>query len=362
MVEHAGVTAVEIPEHHLSSTGQSHRKVLMWTFLGSECMFFGALIGTFLVYHNNTGGGPIRQDVLSSLGLVSLMAFVLLVSSFTMVLGLAAARRGDQTGMTQWLLATAFLGLFFIGSQGFEFYSFVNHHHPIYDVQGTIIGESGLNPTVNLFGASFMVLTGFHGAHVTGGIIWLFSAVLMVRVNPNRPRLNVKAIGLISGFVATVVFGGMVSILWREIGWYAVWSAIPAAILAGGVVSLVFLLKYLRELPQQPTVQSQPITATILPRFLAFLSGAPLRREESAEVKGRHRRYTAFSRGVAQPASAPTSEEANVAAMQQYEGLRLSEERVLNIELVGLYWHFVDVVWIVIFTVLYLLQGEHPFK
>lgn len=362
MAEHVGVPAVTIPEHHLSTTGQSHRKVLMWTFLGSDCMFFGALVGTFLVYNNNTGGGPIQQDVLSSLGLVSLMAFVLLASSFTMVLALAAARRGDQTGMTLWILATAFFGLFFIGAQGFEFYSFVNHHFPVYDAQGNVIGHSGLNPATNLFGASFMALTGFHGAHVTGGVIWLFSVALMVRVSPDRPRLNVKAILLMSGFVGTVLFGGMIAILWREIGWLSLAAATPASLVAGGIVAMGFLLKYLRELPPEPTIHRQPITATLLPRFLAFLSGNLLRRRESLEVQDRYRRHTAFSRGVQQPDSPASSEELDAAAMHQYEGLQLNEERVLNVELVGLYWHFVDVVWVVIFTVIYLLQGEHPFK
>ena len=364
MVEHAEAPAFEIPEHHLTTTGQSHRKVLMWTFLGSECMFFGSLIGTFLVYHNNTGGGPIRQDVLSSLVLVSVMAFVLLLSSFTMVMGLSAARRGDQTGMTFWLLATAFFGLFFIGSQGFEFYSFVNHHFAIYDAAGNVIGKSTLNPTVNLFGASFMALTGFHGAHVTGGIIWLVSVVMMVRVNPNQPRLPLMAVGLLSGFIGIVVFGGMVAILWREMGWWSVGSAISAGAVAGGLVAVLFALKYnvggLRGAAGGPMV---PITATILPRFLSFLAGVPRgMSDRQVEVKDRHRRYTAFARAAAQPPPPPSAEEASIAAMQGYEERRLSEESILNVEIVGLYWHFVDVVWVVIFTVIYLLQGEHPFK
>ena len=367
MVEHAVAPAVEIPEHHRTTTGQSHRKVMMWTFLGSECMFFGSLIATFFVYHNNTGGGPIRQDVLSSLGLVSLMAFVLLISSFTMVMGLAAARRGDQTGMTFWLLATVFLGLFFIGSQGFEFYSFVNHHHAIYDAQGNIIGESGLNPTVNLFGASFMALTGFHGAHVSGGIIWLASVVMMVRVNPSQPRLPAKAIGLVSGFVFIFVFGLMTILLWREIDpwWYGTGAAAAAGLVAANLVALGFVLKYargaLRGAAHEPR---RPITATMLPPFLSFLSGVPRRSaEQRVEVRPRHQRYAAFARAATQPSPPPLPpEEASISALQEYEEHRLTEERVLNVELVGLYWHFVDVVWVVIFTVVYLLQGEHPFK
>ncbi|MCH9009485.1 MAG: heme-copper oxidase subunit III [Chloroflexi bacterium] len=148
-------------EHHRTSTGLSHRKVAMWMFLGGDTMFFGALLATFLVYQNNIVEGITREEAFSSLWLVSIMAFVLLASSFTMVLGLAAARRGDQRMMRIWLLATAACGIFFIGAQGFEFYSLVVHED--------------LTPQTNLFGASFMILTGFHGAHVTIGVIWLLS-------------------------------------------------------------------------------------------------------------------------------------------------------------------------------------------
>lgn len=379
MAEHSAAPAIEIPEHHRTTTGQSHRKVLMWAFLGSETMLFGALIGTFMVYHNNTGGGPIRQDVLSSLWLVSGMAFVLLISSFTMVLGLNAARKGDQTGMTVFLLATAFLGLFFIGSQGFEFYSFANHHHAVYDTvrcqelaaqgvactvdNGGILGHTGLTPRVNLFGGAFMTLTGFHGAHVTAGILWLTSVVFMVRVNPSKPRLPFKAVAIIGGFIGTVVFGGMVAILWREIGWWSVGSALPAGVVAFGVVVTGFTLKYLRDArAETPPELKQSLLSTAISRVSQFLSGVPGRAgDQQAEGKDRHRRYTAFLREEGR-APAATAEDATVLAMEEYEEHRLTEERVLNVEILGLYWHFVDVVWIVIFTVVYLLQGEHTFK
>ncbi len=259
-------------EHERTSTGQSHRKILMWTFLGSECMFFGTLIATFLVYQNNPADGPPRQEILSSLGLVSVMAFALLMSSFTMVLGLAAARRGDQKMMRVWLVTTAFFGLFFIGSQGFEFYSFV---------------QEGLTPQTSPFGAAFMTLTGFHGAHVSVGIIWLLSVAFLVKLDPTR--------------------------------------------------------------------KGQPITATILPRFLRFLSGAPSRPGEyQLEARPRHRRFLAFLQRRAEPPAPPGP---TVVTLEEYEVEHLKRERVLNVELVGLYWHFVDVVWVVIFTVVYLFTG-----
>ena len=258
-------------EHERTSTGQSHRKILMWTFLGSECMFFGSLIGTFLVYHDSFAAGPNRSEVLHNLVLVSIMAFVLLLSSFTMVLGLAAARRGDQKMMSVWLLVTAFCGLFFIGAQGYEFFEFVNHAH--------------ITPRTSQFAASFLTLTGFHGAHVTGGIIWLVSVVLMVRLHPSQKR--------------------------------------------------------------------QPIMATMLPKFLSVLTGMPKRQPGiTVQPRPRHRRFIAFVREQFQPVAAATPVQS--LSFQEHEERRLVEERVLNVEIVGLYWHFVDVVWVIIFTVIYL--------
>jgi cytochrome c oxidase subunit 3/cytochrome o ubiquinol oxidase subunit 3 len=77
-----------------------------------------------------------------------------------MVLALAAIMRGDTRRLKIWLLATALLGATFIAGQVYEFTEF---------------SRKGLGLSTNLFGSSFFVLTGFHGAHVTAGIIWLLS-------------------------------------------------------------------------------------------------------------------------------------------------------------------------------------------
>ena len=90
----------------------------------------------------------------------SVTSFILLMSSLTMVLALAAIQRGDMRRFRVWILATALFGVTFIGGQIFEFTEFT---------------REGLNLDTSLFGSSFFVLTGLHGAHVTGGIIWLMS-------------------------------------------------------------------------------------------------------------------------------------------------------------------------------------------
>ena len=84
-----------------------------------------------------------------------------------MVLALAAVRRGDHRRTRRWLTWTALLGLIFLGFQAFEFTSFV---------------REGLTLQRNLFGSTFFVLTGFHGGHVTLGVVWLLTlAILSLR-------------------------------------------------------------------------------------------------------------------------------------------------------------------------------------
>ena len=132
----------------------------MWLFLSSDCLFFGAFIATFLFYRDRPGQkGPSPKDVFN-IPFTSVTSFILLMSSLTMVLALAAIQRGDYRRLRIWLLATAMFGATFVGGQVFEFTEFT---------------RKGLNIDTNLFGSSFYVLTGLHGAHVTAGIVWLVS-------------------------------------------------------------------------------------------------------------------------------------------------------------------------------------------
>ncbi len=142
-----------------TSTGLSNRKLLMWAFLGSDVMFFGAFIATYLVYRHHSLVGPYPEDILN-IPITSISTFVLLMSSLAMVLALYYVKEGRR-GLGQfWIIATAVLGLVFIGFQVVEFYTFQ---------------DEGLTPRVNLFGSTFFILTGIHGAHVTIGVLWLLT-------------------------------------------------------------------------------------------------------------------------------------------------------------------------------------------
>jgi len=178
------------PEAHHTSTGLNSRKMLFWAFLGSECMFFGSLISTYLIYRGRDSAGPHPHEVLN-IPFTSFSAFVLLMSSLTMVLALAAVQHGNLRGTKIWLAATALLGMTFIAGQCYEF------THFFYD---------GLKLQSNLFGCTFFVLTGFHGTHVTVGVIWLWSLFMMaVRGKlPVERGLDVEIAGLYWHFVDVV--------------------------------------------------------------------------------------------------------------------------------------------------------------
>ena len=154
--------AAAVDTHH-TSTGLPSRKLLMWAFIGSECMLFGSLIITYLVYRGRSVVGPYPEELLN-IPFITVTTFVLLMSSLMMVLALAAVQRNDMRQGKLWLLMTALLGLVFLGGQVYEFSHFVHE---------------GLGLTTNLFGASFFLLTGTHGAHVAVGVTWLLTLFVL---------------------------------------------------------------------------------------------------------------------------------------------------------------------------------------
>jgi heme/copper-type cytochrome/quinol oxidase subunit 3 len=194
MAEHATATHpadAAHPEHLDTSTGLDSRKMAMWTLIGSECLLFGGLIATYLVYEGQSIVGPYPHEVLD-IPLTSLSTFVLLMSSLAMVLGLHAVQHADRKGAMIWLGATAALGTVFLGFQAYEFTHFVTHY--------------GLGLGTNLFGSTFYVLTGFHGAHVAAGVIMLLALVFRAykhRLGPEK-SIPVEVVGLYWHFVDVI--------------------------------------------------------------------------------------------------------------------------------------------------------------
>ena len=182
-------TAV-VHDTHATSTGLSNVKLGMWLFLGSECLLFGGLISTYMLYRGRVANGPTPEQVYD-IPFTSVSSFVLLMSSLTMVLAVTAAHKKDDRNTNLWLTVTALLGATFVGGQVYEFTAFYNE---------------GLGFTTSLFGSSFYTLTGFHGVHVTVGIIMLLALVAINKRSrvPGSKSETVEMIGLYWHFVDIV--------------------------------------------------------------------------------------------------------------------------------------------------------------
>jgi heme/copper-type cytochrome/quinol oxidase subunit 3 len=178
------------PNGERTSLGIENNKLGIWTLLGSEAVFFSVLITTYVVMRGRNVSGPEPHAVLN-VTLTAVNTFVLICSSLAMVTALASIQRGDVAKLRRWLIVTMALGLAFLGGQVFEFISLFNH---------------GLSLKSNIFGSTFFTLTGFHGAHVAVGIIWIgFVLVKAFRGNITlQNHLPVELVGLYWHFVDLV--------------------------------------------------------------------------------------------------------------------------------------------------------------
>lgn len=176
--------------HEMGCTGMPHRKILMWAFLASDCMFFGSLISTYLVYRGHSTDHPLPEDIFD-IPLTSTSSFVLLLSSWLMVLALSAIQKGKLWEFRLWTLGVAFFGSIFLGFQVYEFTHFIHN---------------GLTLKQNLFGSTFFVLTGTHGCHVAIGVLWLMSLFFYSFIGgvTKERSLDVEIAGLYWHFVDIV--------------------------------------------------------------------------------------------------------------------------------------------------------------
>jgi heme/copper-type cytochrome/quinol oxidase subunit 3 len=182
--------AVAHDDHHYTSTGLNSWKVGFWTFIGSECLFFGTLLSTYMVYKGAALQGPYPLDVFD-IPLTTISTFVLLMSSLAMVLALDGVQRANKKLTLFWLGTVILMGSIFLGFQYYEFTHFVHE---------------GLTLQQNVFGSTFFVLTGFHGAHVTVGVIWMITLFILALRDklPPAKALNVEIAGLYWHFVDIV--------------------------------------------------------------------------------------------------------------------------------------------------------------
>jgi cytochrome o ubiquinol oxidase subunit III len=280
MSNHAATGAID--HHHDSSTttGIPNKKLFMWAFLASDCMFFGALISTHLIYRLHPT--PNQPDIvgLFSLELTSFSTFILLMSSLLMALAVNACQKGHVGATRKMLLGTIVFGLIFLTCQVYEFTHFVH--------------EKGLTLSSSMFGSTFYTLTGTHGCHVAIGVLWL----VLMYIRTFKPADGSPWI--LKSFVHLIVF--------------AVTAVATIKALLGGVHAI-----------HEFGATGEAVTNLFhheLPAIIAAVAGFI-----GLAFLGRDRK-----------------------------GVEFGEANAIDVEGMGLYWHFVDIVWIVIFTAVYLLE------
>lgn len=274
----AATGTIDHHHDHTTSTGIPNKKILWWAFLASDCMFFGALISTHLVYRLNPPPGNAQPTQVFNIELTSFSTFILLMSSLLMALAVNAIQRGQVKSMRTMLLGTMFFGCIFLGGQVFEFAHFVH-------VKKMTLSNS-------LFGSTFYVLTGTHGTHVAIGVLLL-------------GLMYVRSFQPTSGTTAAFL-SNLVHLL---------------AVCAAMGLAFIFLV----------------------PGFLQML-------EDGSGL-------TTFLSHNALPLAGEAAACALLAWFSRRAGaVDFGERNAIDVESIGLYWHFVDIVWIVIFTAVYLIE------
>ncbi len=166
-----------------SSFGVYNMKLGMWVFLLSEVMFFTGLIGAYIILRFAQPDHFALPGQVLNVPLTALNTFFLICSSVTMVKAFAAIELGDQKGLQRWLLATAIIGMIFVGIQVVE-YTVLSHEGfvpiaDLYQAHGRQGGHEVLGGP--LYGATFYTMTGFHGTHVSIGVACLWFTYFKAR-------------------------------------------------------------------------------------------------------------------------------------------------------------------------------------
>ena len=143
-----------------SLTPGNSGKLGMWIFLAGDAMTFGAGIAAYGALRWYNVNWPNPADWLG-ITLTAVMTFILICSSLTMVEALDGVKKGNMDKLRMFLALTVLGGIVFLGCQAFEW------HH--------LIEGEGLSIKTSLFSATFFILTGFHGCHVFGGVVYLAS-------------------------------------------------------------------------------------------------------------------------------------------------------------------------------------------
>jgi heme/copper-type cytochrome/quinol oxidase subunit 3 len=173
--------------HNLFKTKESW----IWLFLGSEVILFTVIIGTCFAFRIASGPSwPIPSKVLN-VPLTAVNTFILIMSSFTMVKAVEGIQNGDKNQLRNFLFLTFLFGVTFISIQVIEYLS---------------LFHEGFTPTTNLFGSTFYLQTGLHGAHVFFGLLLVLFTALKASQGgfTQKNHAGVELVGIYWHFVDLV--------------------------------------------------------------------------------------------------------------------------------------------------------------
>jgi len=275
MSSHAAAGPIDHHHDHTTATGIPNKKLLWWAFLASDCMFFGTLISTHLVYRLNPPPGNAVPTQVFNIELTSFSTFILLMSSLLMALAVNAIQRGNVKSTRVMLLGTMFFGCIFLGGQVYEFAHFVH--------------AKKMTLSNSIFGSTFYTLTGTHGTHVAIGVLLLG----MMYVRTFKPTSGNGLLRNFAHLTAVCVVMGVSFI-----------SFVP------GMIEVIYGLPLGEFLSHHAVPLSVGVAAFIAVLWFGRTSGT----------------------------------------------VEFGEQNAGDVEAIGLYWHFVDIVWIIIFTAVYLLE------
>ncbi len=152
--------------HHHEPTPQqkaANIKLGIWIYLASEVIIFGIFITAYAIFRASDADTVFHVREELGITLVSFNTFLLLSSSWAMVMGLRAIQNGNRRGLLGWIGLTALLGTAFIGLQYIEYIELAHAGIAINNTNDSIFAG---------FGMRFYTPTAFHGAHVIIGVIW----------------------------------------------------------------------------------------------------------------------------------------------------------------------------------------------